>query len=604
MKRGTVAAPLVGLPLGLAMRLSGAIEAADLTWTVAALPVLAKLAVDVVIGLRRADFGLDIAAALSMSAALLVGESLAAAIVALMYAGGQYLEAFAEGRARRDMTALLSRRPLSALRFQAGGLCEVPADEVVPGDRLLIRQGDVTPVDGTIAKGIARLDLSALTGESLPVRRDTGAEIASGASNIGEAFELVASRPARDSVYAGIVRMVEAAQRSKAPISRLADRYALGFLAVTLVIAGLAWLASGDAVRAVAVLVIATPCPLLLAVPVALVAGMSRAARHGILVKGAQVIEGLAAIRAIVIDKTGTLTEGRQRLAGIALADPAVCDENALLRLAASLDQASQHVVARALVEEARERALPLAIPGRVAESAGEGISGLVEGLHVVVGGLDFVAGLSDVPAAMRRSGAPTGTLIVAVAIERRFAGRIFLSDRLRGGAQDVLGELRALGIERLLLATGDRPEIAAAMAAGLPFDAVRAGQSAADKVAIVMAERRHGPVMMVGDGVNDAPALAVADIGVALGTRGSAASAETADMVLLVDRLDRIPLALKVAQRARQLALQSVGAGIGLSVLGMMAAALGWLSPVQGALLQEAIDVAVVLNALRALSD
>ena len=604
LKRGIVAVPLMGLPLGLALRLAGAESAANIAWTIAALPVLAKLALDILVSLRRREFGLDIAAALSMSAALSVGESLAAAIVALMYAGGQYLEAFAERRAQRDMTALLARQPVRAMRFDGDGLREVLAEDIVPGDRLLIRQGDVTPVDGLIKKGIARLDLSALTGESLPVRREVGAEIASGASNIGEAFELVASRAAKDSVYAGIVRMVETAQRSKAPMSRLADHYALGFLAITVALAGLAWSASGDPIRAVAVLVIATPCPLLLAVPVALVAGMSRAARHGILVKGAQVIEGLAGIRAIVLDKTGTLTEGRLRLAGIELAKPPVCDETTLLRLAASLDQASPHVAARALVDDARDRGLSLAVPDTVKETAGEGISGDVEGLHVVLGGWNFVMGLIAPCGAESQAYASDGTPIVAVAIDGKFAGRILLSDRLRDGAEDVLGELRSLGVERVVLATGDLPKIAAAMTAGLPFDAVHADKSAADKVAIVKAEQRRGPVMMVGDGVNDAPALAAATIGAALGTRGSAASAETADMVLLVDSLDRLPLALRVARRARDVALQSVFAGIGLSLLGMTAAAMGWLTPVQGALLQEAIDVGVVLNALRALSD
>jgi len=604
LKRGIVAVPLMGLPLGLALLLADAEYAANIAWTVAALPVLAKLALDIVVSLRRREFGLDIAAALSMSAALSVGESLAAAIVALMYAGGQYLEAFAERRAQRDMTALLARQPVRAMRFDGDGLREVFAEDIVPGDRLLIRQGDVTPVDGLIKKGIARLDLSALTGESLPVRREIGAEIASGASNIGEAFELVASRAAKDSVYAGIVRMVEAAQRSKAPMSRLADHYALGFLAITVALAGLAWSASGDPVRAVAVLVIATPCPLLLAVPVALVAGMSRAARHGILVKGAQVIEGLAGIRAIVLDKTGTLTEGRLRLAGIELAEPPVCDGSTLLRLAASLDQASPHVAARALVDDARDRGLSLAVPDTVRETAGEGIAGDVEGLHVVLGGWNFVMGRIAPCDTESQASASDGTPIVAVAIDGKFAGRILLSDRLRDGAEDVLGELRSLGVERVVLATGDLPKIAAAMTAGLPFDAVHADRSAADKVAIVKAEQRRRPVMMVGDGVNDAPALAAATIGAAIGTHGSAASAETADMVLLVDSLDRLPLALRIARRARDVALQSVFAGIGLSLLGMAAAAMGWLTPVQGALLQEAIDVAVVLNALRALSD
>lgn len=603
LKRSLVAIPSFGLPLGLALSWAGYPGPAALVYILTTLPVLTKLVGDILSSFARGEFGLDIIAALSMSAALIFGQELAAAVVALMYAGGQYLEAFAERRARREMTALLERAPRRVLRYEAGRLCEVDAETIMPGDRLLVRRGDITPVDGMVAEGSALLDRSALTGESLPVRYRKGEKIESGAANVGDAFDLSASRSAGNSAYAAILRLVDAAQQSKAPMARLADRYALAFLAATVVLATLAWLLTGDPTRVVAVLVVATPCPLLLAVPVALVAGLSRAAQHGVLVKGGQALENLARIRVIILDKTGTLTDGK---AGVVRIEPQDgFDEEAILQQAASLDQVSQHVIARTLVEAADERGLALAMPDTTSETPGEGVTGALQGRSIAVGSAAFVSsalGGLDL-GGEARSLAP-GEIAVAAAIGGRYAGRIILSDRLREGTQALLAGLRNHGIRRIVLATGDQAAIATSTAAGLDIDAVHAELAPEGKVAIVKAERRFGPVMMIGDGVNDAPALAAADIGVAMGARGSAASAETADIVLLVDRLDRIAKALAIGASARRVALESVFAGIGLSLAGMVAAALGYLSPVQGALLQELIDVAVILNALRALRD
>ena len=297
--------------------------------------------------------GLDIVAVLSMAAALVVGEELAAVVVALMYAGGQFLEAFAERHARREMTALLARVPRTAVRHRTSGLEEVALDLIVPGDRLLIRQGDVIPADGVVANGLAVLDQSALTGESIPVQQRAGDEIMSGSTNAGEAFDLTVSHRAAESTYAGIVRLVDGAQRSKAPMSRLADRFAIVFLAITVLIAAGAWFFTGDAVRAVAVLVIATPCPLILGVPVAIVSGLSRAARHGILIKGGKAIEALAHINSVVLDKTGTLTDGRAKV--VAVNVPPGADPDDVLRLAASLDQASKHIIAQTIVADTKQ---------------------------------------------------------------------------------------------------------------------------------------------------------------------------------------------------------------------------------------------------------
>jgi heavy metal translocating P-type ATPase len=362
---------------------------------------------------------------------------------------------------------------------------------------------------------------------------------------------------------------------------------------------GGAWFATGDPLRALAVLVVATPCPLILAVPVAVIAGVSRAAKHGVLLKGGAVLEILARVGTVVIDKTGTLTEGRAAITSIV--PNGGMTENDVLRLAASLDQASNHIVAVALVEEARRRGLVLAMPSDVDESPGGGLEGTVDGHRVVVGSLSYTDGRAqglaatpDVP--------PAGTVTVGIAVDGRAAGRILLADTLRPDVPAALAGFRRCGVKRIVLASGDRTDVAEAAADGLDIDAVRSELTPQQKVEIVRAERDGRPVMMVGDGVNDAPALAAAEIGVALGARGSAASSEAADAVLLIDRLDRLAEAMGIAQRARRIALESVGFGIGLSFIAMIFAAFGYLRPVEGALLQEAIDVAVILNALRAL--
>ena len=590
-----------GVAVGFAVKWLGQTEWQEWVWAGFTVPVLLALLYEIGSSLRRGDVGLDIVAALSMVAALAIGESLAAVIVALMYSGGQYLEAFADRHARREMTAILSRVPRSAMRYRERGLEEVGLDAIDPGDRLLIRQGDVVPVDGVVATGLAILDQSALTGEALPVQRHATERVMSGSTNAGEAFDLVASHHAAQSTYAGVVRLVEKAQQSKAPMSRMADRFALLFLAITLTVSGLAWFLSGDAIRAVAVLVIATPCPLILAVPVAMVSGLSRAAKAGILVKGGQAIEAMARVHSLVIDKTGTLTDGRARVVSINVIGDAKPDD--VLKFAASLDQASKHVIAQTLVAEARNRRLELATPFQIDETPGEGIQGNIGHRSVVVGGLRFVTSkVADDSARSPTRSDDLGAVTVAVAVDGTMLGHIVLADTLRKGTPFLLQKLRQLGIKRIVLATGDRLAVAEAISKGLGFDAVRADLSPDQKVQVVLDERRNGPVMMVGDGVNDAPALAAADIGVAMGARGTAASAEAADVVLLVDHLDRLLPALQISRQTRRIALESVSIGMGLSLLGMTAAAFGYLTPVQGALTQEAIDVAAILNALRAL--
>ncbi|CAN7636916.1 heavy metal translocating P-type ATPase [Neorhizobium sp. LjRoot104] len=530
-----------------------------------------------------------------MGSAFAVGGYLAAGVVALMYSGGQYLESLGEGRARHEMTALLSRAPHQAIRRRGEQLQEVPADAIEVGDIIVVRWGDLVPVDGIIYEEVATLDESALTGEPLPAARKKGDAVMSGAANAGDLFSMVAMKPASESTYAGILRLVEVAQRSEAPMARLADRYAAFFLIITVVLAFAAWLLSGDPVRAVAVLVVATPCSLILAVPIAWAAGISRAEQIGLLVKGARVLEALVNIHTLVIDKTGTLTEGTPTLHAIDSALP----ENELLRLVASLDQATSHVAAKALVEAAKARNLKLVHPTNVTETPGEGIAGEVDGRPVAIGAIAYIA--SRFGMTINHDDRP-GTIAAAVAVDGAFAGVLLFSDKLRDGSDRILAGFKRLGVARMILATGDRSDVARLISSGLPFDEVRSELSAEQKIDIVKAEKAGGPVMMIGDGINDAPALAAADIGLAMGAHGSSRAAEPADAVLLVERLDRVLQGIEISRGCRRIAIQSVLAGIGLSIVGMTAGASGYLAPVQGALFQEVIDVAVILNALRAL--
>ncbi|NRP74784.1 Copper-transporting P-type ATPase [Ensifer psoraleae] len=593
----------VALLAGTAAWLADRPDLSASSWAAGTAIILASLIAEIVISLGRKEFGLDLIAALAMGGALLLGEYLTGSIVALMYTGGQALEDFAQRRARRELTALLNRVPRTAARYADGQLQEVSIEELNPGARILIRRGEVVPVDGNVLDGIAVLDESALTGEALPVRRGSGEPVTSGTMNAGDAFEMVASSAASDSTYAAIVSLVAAAKAAKAPIVRLADSYALVFLVVTIVLAGGAWIASGEAIRALAVLVIATPCPLILAVPIAIISGVSRCAGKGVLVKGGGALEMLARMKTVILDKTGTITDGRARL--IEIKTRTDLDPMEVLRLAASLDQGSHHVIARALVAAARERELKLVAPSGSLEVAGSGMTGNIDGHEIAVGGWDFVSARivetafsREIREWIRRD----GTVSVLAAKDGILAGAFLLADEVRPEAGSVLRRLRDAGVDRIVLATGDRTELAESLQSFLGLDSVVAELKPEDKTRIVEAERSAGPVMMVGDGVNDAPALAAADVGVAMGARGAAASSEAADVVILVDRLDRLVSAIRIAHRSRSIALQSVYMGMGLSVAGMFAAAFGYLTPVQGALLQEAIDVVAILNALRAL--
>lgn len=578
-------------------------DLARAVWVAGALPVLLALTVSIAKTLLAREAGVDILAWLAIALALVLGETLAAAVVALMVATGRALERYAQGRARREMAALLSRAPREATVWKDEEWRAIALDNVRRGDRLLVRSGQFVPVDGSLI-GTAELDESMLTGEAAIRRRLAGESVCSGIVNAGAPFEMVASAVAAQSTLAGIVRMVEAAQRERSPAARLADRYAVLFVLVALALAGGGWLVTGQVERALAVLVVATPCPLILAVPVAIVSGMSSCAKRGILIKGGGALERLAQGSILFFDKTGTLTGGRARLVSIECGAQGL-GENDVLRFAASLAQASGHVISEALTVAARERSLRLAPPSAVTEIAGAGLRGQVDGRAVAIGAFAFVSGEARPAlwsAAFLRTMGYEGGAAVFVAVDGQMVGAIRMADQLRLETPRALRLLRHEGIERLIMLTGDRRDVAETVGAMLGVTEVRAQQTPTDKLSAIQAARREGVVIMVGDGVNDAPALAAADVGIAMGARGAAASSEAADVVLLVDRLDRLVEAIRIARRARRIAVQSVAAGMAMSFVAMAVAVCGFLPPIGGAILQEFIDAAVIANALRAL--
>jgi heavy metal translocating P-type ATPase len=584
-------------------------DAADVAWAATVAIMLVPLTWSVVRSLLHGDVGVDVIALLAMAGALALGEYLAGAVIALMLAGGNALEVFASARARRELTALVERAPRTARRHTEDGWEEIPAEQVEVGDVLLVRAGEVIPTDGALADEYATIDESSLTGEPLPAGYVRGQLLRSGASNAGNAFELTATQRAADSAYAALVGLVREAELRRAPFVRMADRYAVYFLPLTLAIAGAAWAVSGDAVRALAVLVVATPCPLILAAPIAFVAGLSRAASAGVIVKGGVAIERLGEAKTVLLDKTGTLTLGVPAVERVVSVNGIPREQ--LLRLAASVDQLSTHVLAAAIVRQAATESLALARPERVHESPGQGIEGSVEGHRVCVGsaawltanGIDPTlpsAGYGDEAGSPARDGA-----IVLVGVDNHLAGALVMGDHIRPDAHDLVRRLREVGIRHIAMVSGDRVVLANAVGEELGLDRVYAEQSPKDKLSVVRALRetpRLAPVVMVGDGINDAPALALADVGVAMGGAGATVSAETADAVITVDRIDRVADAIAIGRRTVGIARESVLWGIGLSTVGMGFAAAGLLVPVAGAIFQEAIDVAVILNALRAL--
>ncbi len=586
----------VGL-VGLVLALTGHGTWSQAIITAYALGVAAVQATAMVKDLLRRHAGVDVLAVAAILATLAVGEYWASMVIVIMLTGGEALEDSAARRAKRELSALLQRAPVTAHRVVDGGVVrDIPIADVRIGDLLAVRPGEVVPVDGVLESDDATTDESSLTGESMPVEHERGDAIMSGSLNGSGAVVVRATAPAAESQYQRIVQMVTAAAESKAPVVRLADRYAVPFTLVSFALAGTAWAISGEAVRFAEVLVVATPCPLLIAAPVAFIAGMSRAAKNGIIVKGGGTLQQLSGARAVAFDKTGTLTHGVPEVVAVRAA--AGHDPDGVLRLVASAEQHSGHVLARAVVAAATERGLALRAGTDVEEVTGYGVVARVEGREVAVGK----------PAFLRRRGLDVGEperepghMVVVVDVDGVYAGHIVLGDRIREDARATVRRLGALGITDTLMLTGDSATTAAHIADQAGIAHVRADCLPQDKVQVV-ADLPHRPVVMVGDGVNDAPVLAAADVGIALGARGATAASESADVVIMLDDLSKTAEAVAIGQRTMRVALESIWLGIGLSVGLMVIAVLGALPAIVGAGLQEVVDLAAIVGALRAL--
>ncbi|MGK9147785.1 cadmium-translocating P-type ATPase [Plantibacter flavus] len=587
----TVIAMLVGGTLAL----MGATVASFWVLAGSALLIAGVQAVGMVRRIRSGAWGLDVLAIIAIVSTTVLGDVWAAAVVALMLTGGQALEAFASTRARREVSALLATAPTSAHRSGPTGDTEdVEVTDVRIGDVLVVLPGEVVPVDGALLSATAEVDESSLTGESLPVTHVRGQSLLSGTVNGNLRAEMRATATAEQSQYQLIVELVEAAANSKAPFLRLADRYAIPFTIFALLLAGLAWLLSGEPARFAEVLVVATPCPLLIAAPVAFIAGMSRAARNGVIVKSGGTLEQLSRARTVAFDKTGTLTRGAPVVDRVEVFGTRSADE--VLALAAAVERESTHVLARAVVTAARLRSRVGPTADHVVEVPGHGVSATVDGERIDVG----KAPPETSQTTPRGAPLSAGEMAVFVTADGTLVGRIVLRDEVRAEAAQVVDGLRALGVQHLLMVTGDAGVTAEHVATAVGITDVHASLLPADKVAIIAAVSER-PVVMVGDGVNDAPVLAAADVGVALGARGATAASEAADVVVLVDDLRRTVTAVAIAQRTVRVARQSIGIGIGLSIGLMLVATWGVLPAIIGATLQEVVDVVTILNSLRA---
>jgi len=547
--------------------------------------------IDMVKTLRSGKFGVDLLAITAVIATLAVSEYWAALIVLLMLTGGDALEDFAARRANSELQELLNNSPQSAHRAVGDDITDVAINEVVVGDRLLVRPGEVMPVDGTLLTGPTTVNESSLTGEARPIDKRAGETVMSGSVNGEASVYLQADQTADNSQYQNIVRLVKQAESQPAKFVRMADRYAVPFTLLAYVIAGIAWGFSGDPVRFAEVLVVASPCPLILAAPIALISGMSRASRNGIIVKTGTTLEKLAQVKTFAFDKTGTITQGK--LVVDQIVSVTAIPETELLQLAASAEQHSGHVLAQSLVAATTEKLLPAT---DVNETTAQGVQATIDGQTVRAGKAEFVTDESIDKANQ------TAVYVSAAGI---YQGYVSFSDKLRPEAKDTMADLHRLGVHNLVMISGDRKPIAKQIAAEVGIDQVHAECLPADKINVLAelpADQR--PVAMVGDGINDAPSLATADVGIAMGAHGATAASESADAVVLKDDLTRVSAARDIAQWTMRIAKQAVLIGIIICTVLMVIASFGVIPAIIGAVFQEVVDTVTILYALRARTD
>ena len=543
--------------------------------------------------LKDRQMGSDILAIFSIVGALAISEFFAASVISFMLASGRALESWAEGRAESALKSLIDRMPKLANRVtESGALETINVENVISGDRLIVKSGEIIPVDG-IAQESCYIDQSALTGEPLPVLLNRFDPVISGAINAGNTFEMVATGNVSQSTYSGIVTMVRNSRAQSSPNIRLANKWAIRFVPLTILVSGLAWLLTGEVKRAVAVLVVATPCPLILAVPIALVAGMSRATKNGAVIKGGSILEKLSRAEIVLLDKTGTVTHGGPVITEIA-ALPGLTLEY-VLQIAASLDQYSPHIVAKSLVEEAKKRNIDLLAASDIVEEHGKEVKGLVAGKRVRVGAApDHLPNWAKVKQ----------PLLVALHVDDELIAIFGLEDPIRSESRRTVEELHKLGVREIVMVTGDKEETANAVANELGINRVIANSKPETKLNVVHEYRNKvsGTVIVVGDGINDAPALAASDVGIAMGARGASAASEAADVVIIEDSIDRVTSTIALAKISHRKAFQASVGGMGLALIAMVAAAFAYITPSEGAIIQELIDLLAIFWALTTL--